>query len=160
MITGSALCLQGVALASFGTPLAPHVLRSIITATGIPSPDHARYIGPRPDLGAAVAAVLVWTSVPVANDLPPGIEIAPNPFRSGTVIRLAQDTRFAPGTSNPGRLRIVDAMGRTVRVFGAGEERIVWDGADGLGRQVGSGAYFLRFESLGSTQSARVLRVR
>jgi len=63
MVTGTALCLQGIAKAVSGVPLPPVELRSLITDTGIPHLG-SLLIGPRPDLGAAVGALLGATSVP------------------------------------------------------------------------------------------------
>ncbi len=56
MVTGSALCLQGIARQTLGHVLTPAELRQLITETGIPNLGQ-KYIGPRPDLGAAVEAI-------------------------------------------------------------------------------------------------------
>jgi len=56
MVTGSVLCIQGIALDTLGRVLAPAEIRQLLTDTGIPNLG-SRYIGPRPDLAAAVAAI-------------------------------------------------------------------------------------------------------
>jgi serine protease len=61
MVVGSALCMQGIALERFGSPLAPDALRTLLHETGIENLG-TQYIGPRPDLGAAVEELL--SSVP------------------------------------------------------------------------------------------------
>jgi hypothetical protein len=57
MVVGSTICLQGIARANLGGPLTPPVVRQLLHDTGIPHLG-TRLIGPRPDLGAAVEALL------------------------------------------------------------------------------------------------------
>jgi serine protease len=57
MVTGSALCLQGIARERYGAPLTPLEIRTLINTTGIPHLG-TQLIGPRPDLGAAVDELL------------------------------------------------------------------------------------------------------
>ncbi len=58
MVTGAALCLQGISRQLHGQPMPPAMLRRLLSATGIPHLDPVKEIGPRPDLGAAVARVI------------------------------------------------------------------------------------------------------
>ncbi len=141
MITGTAICLQGIARAQFGEPLAPDVLRSIITNTGVPSLDHVHLIGPRPDLAAAVAAVQGSAGVrEPATTL--RLAVAPNPLRTSTEIR------FDPPANGRATLSIYDAAGRMLRSFQEpGSGRILWDGRDAAGRALGNGTYFLRLQA-------------
>lgn len=58
MVVGSALCLQGIKKLYTGTPYTPLEMRTLINSTGINHADPSKEIGPRPDIGAAVADVL------------------------------------------------------------------------------------------------------
>lgn len=83
----------------------------------------------------------------------------PNPFTSGTTLRL----RMA--TSASARLTITDAAGRVVRRLGErayppGYSEIRWDGRDDRGQQAAAGAYFVRLESGRTEQTRTVLMVR
>jgi len=67
----------------------------------------------------------------------------PNPFNPETVIRfgLAREDRVS--------IDVFSVKGQLVKtlvsgVYGAGEHKVVWNGRDDLGRQVGSGVYFYR----------------
>ena len=71
---------------------------------------------------------------------------APNPFNPHTTIR------FDVTRASTVQLRVFDVGGALVRTLvdrhlPAGEHRVVWDGRDDRGREVGSGAYFLRLSS-------------
>jgi hypothetical protein len=57
MCTGSALCVQGIARDKFGKPQKPDFVRRLLHNTGIANLG-TKYIGPRPDLGAAVDLLL------------------------------------------------------------------------------------------------------
>jgi glucose/arabinose dehydrogenase len=83
----------------------------------------------------------------------------PNPFRGST--------RFEAVLGRPGLLRVavLDPAGRRVRDLylgeaGPGTVRLSWDGADGGGRELPSGVYFLRAELDGETATHRVHRIR
>lgn len=65
MVTGSALCLQGISREIHGTYLQPALLRRLLNETGVPHLDPVREIGPRPDLGAAVEQLIA-----AGNDSP------------------------------------------------------------------------------------------
>ena len=79
---------------------------------------------------------------------------APNPFNPGTTIRFE--------LPDPGRvrLRIYDVRGRLVRQLldadhPAGYHSVVWNGEDGSGRRVASGAYWYRVELPGISPQVR-----
>ncbi len=58
MVTGAALCLQGISRQVYGTHMLPALLRSLLNETAVPHLDPVKEIGPRPDLGAAVERLL------------------------------------------------------------------------------------------------------
>ncbi len=72
---------------------------------------------------------------------------APNPFRMNTSIRY--DLPEATSVS----LHVYDLTGHVVRTMAKGvfhepgRHRVIWDGNDNLGRPLGSGVYFVGFES-------------
>jgi hypothetical protein len=81
------------------------------------------------------------------------LHASPNPFRLETAIRIP--------ASGEGRIEILDAHGRTVRVLEAGRGmRVVWDGRDGSGRRVAAGVYYLRRETSSGLHTGRVVRLR
>jgi hypothetical protein len=57
----------------------------------------------------------------------------------------------APSRQSEGRLLVFDVRWRTVRMIRTGgadrEVTLAWDGRDSHGRPVGSGVYFMRYES-------------
>ena len=57
MAVGSALCLQGIKKLYTGSPYTPIEMRELLNMTGIDHLDPVREIGPRPDIGAAMAKV-------------------------------------------------------------------------------------------------------
>jgi hypothetical protein len=157
MVTGTALCLQGMARA-LGGPLTPIALRELINSTGIPELG-SQLIGPRPDLGAAAQALLLAVDAPVRVDERTLRPVAtPNPFRSSTTIR------FSAPAGKAAALTIFDVTGRAVRtgIEGTGAETrtFAWDGLDDAGRPVASGTYFYRLNVGEDRQTGRVLRVR
>jgi hypothetical protein len=155
MVTGAALCLQGIAKAQNGGTMSPIALRSLITTTGIPHLG-AQYIGPRPDLGAAVAALLGATSSPEQASVSElRVVAAPNPFHAFTTIRCSMPE------AGPATLAINDVAGRRVRtlldgVVGAGDRSFVWDGRDDAGRAVASGVYFYRLQGAANSRTGRL----
>jgi hypothetical protein len=80
IVAGAAANLQGIAINTFGTPLIPFQVRSLLQTTGSPQLGNvAQNIGPRPDLQAAIAAItagaidlflLVDLSSSFSDDLP------------------------------------------------------------------------------------------
>ena len=70
----------------------------------------------------------------------------PNPFHTSSAIHYSLPTKGKV------TLRVYDITGRLVRTLvngekGAGPHVIIWDGRDGLSREVSSGIYFYRLES-------------
>lgn len=159
MVTGSALCLQGIAKAYYSTPLTPVALRSLLNSTGIDHLDPSKEIGPRPDLGAAVASLLSGTP---AQDLPKveGLRIlaATSPFRESTEIRFLQPQ------SGEVKLSIFDTRGRRIReihnMVASGQRALVWDGMDSAGRVLSSGVYLYLLEAAGEAATGRVIKLR
>lgn len=83
----------------------------------------------------------------------------PNPFNPTTTVlfRLAEKGRA--------RVAVYDLGGRLVReladrVFPAGPSALVWDGANGNGRDAASGVYFIRLEAADRTLSKKMLLLR
>lgn len=82
----------------------------------------------------------------------------PNPFRLGTTLR------YAVPTDGPVRLEVFDVNGRRVKTLldvwqTAGEGTIAWDGTAEHGRSAGSGVFFARLETSGTSQAIRLVRV-
>jgi len=159
MITGSALCLQGIAKEHLGAPLAPENLRALLHDTGIDHLDPAKEIGPRPDLAMALQELLDTTAAPVARAGGLAITGALSPFDHETEIRFRQVHH------GDARLEIFDVAGRRVRVIevpaaAAGARQVQWDGRDAAGNAASSGVYLLRLQSGGETASGRVVKVR
>ncbi len=101
-----------------------------------------------------------------AAEVPTGIsvECSPNPFRTKIDIRYII---LDPGLRNSG-LQIFDASGGLVRDLSAHltscimnhASAISWDGTDDNGRQLGSGVYFLKFESDGNRTTRKLILTR
>ncbi|MDY0109369.1 MAG: S8 family serine peptidase [Candidatus Krumholzibacteria bacterium] len=160
MVTGAALCLQGIAKAQRGQPLTPSDLRQLLRTTAIPHLDPIKDIGPRPDLGAAVDVLLSSTPVLDAANVS-GLQVlgAVSPFGGETQIRFRQPA------SGPARLEIFDVAGRRVRTVAvpaaaAGERHVHWDGRNTGGAAVSSGVYFYRLEAGRETATGRLVKVR
>jgi serine protease len=142
MITGCALDLEGIGRVYVGHPINPITLRTILHNTGTPHVG-SWYIGPRPNLGAAIPEVLALADAPedaVAEANWRAIAY-PNPVRAGSEIR------FHIPQSGAARVAIFDPAGRLVRTT-AGKS---WDGRDALGREVAPGVYFVRLDGRGET---------
>jgi serine protease len=157
MVTGSALVLGGIARAA-GVPFTPITLRTILHDTGTPY-QGVRYIGPRPDLEAAVAELLQTASVvaPVTIAVPWHIESAPNPFSDSIQFRLEGPARQAL------RMGVYDVNGRRMRQLESpiteGVRVVAWDGRDDAGSRLGSGVYFLRIDTPGFEQSVKIQKI-
>jgi hypothetical protein len=160
MVAGASLCLQGIAKANLGYPLDPIQLRALITDTGIDHLDPTKEIGPRPDLGAASAAVLALVAAP--EDGPSAARLMsgfPNPFRAEAEIR------FNLQSSEEVRVAIFDVSGRRLRTLfdgpiQAGDRRLIWDGRDETGRSLDSGVYFYRIVSESLKEAGRLQKIR
>ncbi|MFH1277187.1 MAG: FG-GAP-like repeat-containing protein [Candidatus Eisenbacteria bacterium] len=92
---------------------------------------------------------------------PTGMRITsmPNPFNPAATILFHLD-----GPAGV-RLAVFDAGGRRVRTladrpFGAGEQRVVWNGTSDGGRAAPSGVYFALLRAGGETRTARMVLVR
>ncbi|UCG29424.1 MAG: T9SS type A sorting domain-containing protein [candidate division WOR-3 bacterium] len=89
----------------------------------------------------------------------------PNPFTKHTNIRCQIMDDESTNSDVDVDIRIYDANGRLVREFEHvsvidHQISVVWDGTDEFGRQVGSGAYFLRLNIDGTCTSRKILLVR
>jgi len=83
----------------------------------------------------------------------------PNPFNPSTVIA------FALPTARQVDLAVYTVDGRRVTTLvseplPAGHHEIVWDGRDGGGRRVASGAYFYRLRAGDEVQVRRMVMVK
>ncbi len=83
----------------------------------------------------------------------------PNPVKDTTHIG------FAIPREGPAKLRIYDVAGRLVRTLldgpvTHGENFLVWDGRDEIGRAVAGGVYFYRLEADGEVRTRKLLLVR
>ena len=77
----------------------------------------------------------------------------PNPFNPAPTIPL-----LVPQRAGPMHLAIYNTTGQIVRVLvdqamGAGRHRVRWDGRDQSGRQLGSGVYIYRLQTVGTVQT-------
>ncbi len=93
---------------------------------------------------------------PAASRLLP---VSPNPFSPGAEIR------FEVARTGPIEITVHDVQGRLVRtlvdaVHEAGSRAIAWDGRDDSGRDAGSGIYFLRLATAGSSSIQKAVLVR
>ncbi len=86
-------------------------------------------------------------------------DCSPNPFARGTSVRyeLAQ--------YGPVELTVHDVSGRLVRQLECGPRQggthaVRWDGADGRGRAVTAGVYFVRLTAGGRVSTGRLTLVR
>ena len=103
-----------------------------------------------------------WTATSAPGDTPAAFALAgnyPNPFNPKTEIRF---TLAAAGAAT---LRVFDTQGRLVRTLvdgplAAGEQRVVWDGADGDGHRAASGVYFYRLEAEGRSATRRMVLLK
>ncbi len=82
----------------------------------------------------------------------------PNPFRERTTIN------FQLARTDEAEIRIYNSLGQLVRslslgMLPAGNHRIIWDGCDGRGRRVSSGAYFCRLSSGSETRTKKMVRL-
>ncbi len=163
MVTGCALCLEGIAQANLGHRIDPISLRTLIHETGVPHLDPHKEIGPRPDLEAAIVELIDYSGAPepVLAERASALRLAgaPNPCRSSAAIHFT-----LPSPSDV-RLVVVDAGGRCVRTLlagtvPAGDQLLRWDGRDDIGRDAGSGVFFLRLAAGGEEAVAEVKRVR
>jgi hypothetical protein len=84
------------------------------------------------------------------------LSAAPNPFRAGTKIALAN------GSGLQARIGIVDAAGRIVRVLAPGQDErrsVRWDGNDDSGRPVSCGIYWCRVLARGGAADIKLVKL-
>jgi hypothetical protein len=113
------------------------------------------------DTTFASDTVTVTASTVVAGSLPAvtPLRAAPNPMNPRASIA------FSLSGAARGSLAVYSASGRLVRnlaetVFAAGGHEFVWDGRDDAGREVPSGAYFVRLVTGDRVESVRTLVIR
>ena len=104
----------------------------------------------------------VWVLVPEEAGAPNVVRlepIYPNPF--------GDRTQLTYGVPRAGqvRLSVYDLQGRRIatvvnEVQAAGWRSVFWDGRDGRGREVASGAYFARLESGGNVRVRKIVIAR
>jgi hypothetical protein len=118
------------------------------------------------DADAPLASMLVATF----SETPTGVLVAtppevtrltalPTPFAGRT------EVQFQLRETQPVRVDVIDAAGRTVRVIhdgtlGAGAHALGWDGRDDTGRFVTAGVYVIRVSTADRLSSAKVMRLR
>jgi len=159
MVTGAAICLQGIALANLSHRLTPLELRTLITETGTPH-QGTRLIGPRPNLEAAIAELLDAASAPEsASARALKLVVSPNPFHA------ASEIRFAAPEAGAARVDVFDASGRQVRALwngavSAGSQVMTWDGRDDAGQATPSGVYYVRIRMNDGVATRSVQRIR
>ena len=159
MVTGAALCLQGIAIANQARRLTPLELRTLITETGTPQ-QGTRLIGPRPNLEVAVETLLDAASVPAsAASRALNLVASPNPFHD------ASEIRFAAPDAGFGSVDVFDATGRQVRQLrtgkmAAGTQAMTWDGRDDAGQMAPSGVYYVRINVNDVHATRTVQRIR
>jgi hypothetical protein len=106
--------------------------------------------------------VRLGTPAPDVSVVPSTIQLfppAPNPFRGATTVR------FSLPRAEWVRVTVYDVAGRQVATpangfWPPGAHAVTWDGADGSGRVVASGVYFLRLSAGEASRTAKVLRLR
>jgi len=67
--------------------------------------------------------------------------------------------RFIFADSYYHRIRVMDVLGRVVRVLG-GRGEVIWDKRDDRGEMVSKGVYFIRVESKGCFVTKKFVLVR
>ena len=84
----------------------------------------------------------------------------PNPFNPSTTIM------YSVASKGPVSINIYDVSGRLVRklldgkVVEAGQHKVSWNGINGSGSHVASGAYFCRMVTAGKSSSIKVILLR
>ena len=99
-------------------------------------------------------------SAPIATTLRAGIlQLRPNPMRGEVEIR------YRASAESDVRIGIYDVAGRVRKEFvermsGAGEQSVVWDGTDRVGRHVPGGTYFVRLTPGNGPAQQKLLVIR
>ena len=105
---------------------------------------------------SAEAEITLKSLPPVRTQL---LSNVPNPFNPQTEIR------FQLAEASQLRITIYDVTGRLVRTLvneqrSAGEGHVVWQGRDDSGRQVSSGAYYVRLENEGQIDHRKIMMLK
>lgn len=89
----------------------------------------------------------------------PAVPVCPELSAGDNPVRISALVRYALPQGCAGALAVYDAAGRRVRVLGpvAGTGSVVWDLADGSGRPVRTGSYFVRLTA--DETSAATMRI-
>lgn len=103
-----------------------------------------------------MTAVLAETAVPGSFAL---MGNYPNPFNANTEIRLQL------AKAGPVVLTIYDVQGRLVRglwsgLLAAGAHQLSWDGRDEAGRTAATGIFLYRLQSVGQSETRKMLLLR
>jgi len=103
-----------------------------------------------------IGVVLDAGPAPGASGL--GIRAQPNPFRNGVELTVEA------GVSGTQDLRVLDLLGRTIRIlpagrFQAGVRQVVWDGRNESGADVPAGIYLVQLRIGDRVRLARVTKL-
>lgn len=109
------------------------------------------------DIARSPSVEVTVTSLPVVKTQL--LANVPNPFNPQTQIR------FQLSGAGHARVTIYDVTGRRVRTLvdeqrNAGENTIIWQGRDDAGRQVASGAYYVRLETDGGLDHRKIMMLK
>ncbi len=104
----------------------------------------------------------IQVAVPAEDVTPAAVRLraaTPNPFQTFTAVR------YALPRSGHVRLRVIDVQGRMVRELAAGVREAGWhearwNGRDGRGDRLPGGAYFVRLDFAGTTQTCKIVLMR
>ena len=120
-----------------------------------------RFMRTAVDMGCYEADGALSLGDPVPRPRVPGeyVFASPNPFNPSTTIR------FGVPHASLVELAIYDLKGRLVRTLvsdhlGAGDSQTDWDGLDGAGRPVASGAYLIRVQGDGFVTTGRMVLIK
>ena len=115
--------------------------------------------GPGGLLIMAKQAMSATTSVPLPASPDPVLTVRPNPFNPRLRISLAVERpgQVVVEVFDVGGRRLVELLRSTVP---AGELEATWDGRDGAGRSVPSGAYFVRGTTPDGATTCKAVLVR
>ncbi|HPN40515.1 MAG TPA: T9SS type A sorting domain-containing protein [Candidatus Cloacimonadota bacterium] len=159
---GSAICLTPVVIPASNTSDGAHYS---YTATELEGPGtfffwlEALSMNGQSDFYGPVSVNL--PADPGTPVLPPRSELGiayPNPFRSGSMTRIAVDIK----EGETGTLEIYNIAGQKIKsqTMAAGSHNIDWDGKDASGRQVASGVYYYKLSTGSYTQSRKLVIVK
>jgi len=113
-----------------------------------------------PVLMAADSMAFTPVGVPVPGDAKKiALRLGANPFAGALRLDLALPSRATV------RLEVFDPLGRRVAAraygaLGAGAHELIWNGADGAGRDVGTGVFWVRVHVDGRVLGRQVVKLR